>query len=120
MKKAYDLAQKIIDGINDYSEHYVTSFGKTIHTEEQLMALNMILENGFTLYNYIVKHEFYEGKPEILTACNEVAKYLEKLEINEENAKKLQMSSALQVWEQARLAIAMLACTLLDYRDSLN
>ena len=117
MKKAYDLSEKIIKDIEDYSAEYVTDEGKTVTTEAELKALNTIIEEGFTLYKYLVEKKLYEDKPEVIVALNEVGKYLEKLQINEENVKKLQLSNVMQIWNQAKLAIAVLACALLDYRD---
>ena len=117
MKKAYELSEKIIKDIEDYSAEYVTDEGKTVTTEGELKALNTIIEEGFTLYKYLVEKKLYEDKPGIIVALNELGKYLEKLQINEENAKKLHLSNVMQIWNQAKLAIAVLACALLDYRD---
>lgn len=117
MKKAYQLAEKIIIDIENYSEQYVSEEGKTITSEDELQALNTIIEEGFTLYKYLIEKKLYEDKPTIICALNELGKYLEKLQINEQNAKKLHLSNVMQIWNQAKVAIAVLACNLLDYRD---
>ena len=117
MKKAYQLAEKIIKDIEAYSEEYVTEEGKTVTTEAELKALNGIIEEGFTLYKYLVEKKLYDKDPSIVVAVNELGTYIEKLQINEQNAKKLHLSNVMQIWNQAKIAIAVLACALLDYRD---
>ena len=117
MKKAYQLAEKIIKDIEDYSAEYVTEEGKTVTTEAELKALNTIIEEGFTLYKYLVEKKLYNIDPSITVAVNELGTYVQKLQINEENAKKLHLSNVMQIWNQAKIAIAVLACALLDYRD---
>lgn len=120
MEKAYSLSEKIIEEVNNYSENNVTSFGKNIYSEESIADLNEIITDGFVLYKYLVEKKYYEGKPRIEYMLNELGKYVEKLQINKENAEKLKLSNALQIWDQAKIVIAALACELLDYRDSLN
>ena len=117
MKKAYQLSEKIIKNIEAYSEEYVTKEGKTVITEAELKALNGIIEEGFTLYKYLVEKKLYDKDPSILVAVNELGTYIEKLQINEQNAKKLHLSNVMQIWNQAKIAIAVLACAVLDYHD---
>ena len=117
MKKAYQLSEKIIKDIEDYSANYVTDEGKTVTTPDELKALNTIIEEGFTLYKYLIEKKLYENDPSILCAVNELGAYVEKLKITEDNAKKLHLSNVMQIWNQAKIAIAVLACALLDYRD---
>lgn len=117
MKKAYQLSEKIIKDIEAYSEEYVTEEGKTVATEAELKALNGIIEEGFTLYKYLVEKKLYDKDPSIVVAVNELGTYIEKLQINEQNAKKLHLSNVMQIWNQAKIAIAVLACAVLDYRD---
>lgn len=120
MEKAYQLSEKIINDVNEYSEKYIGSEGKYVNTSDSIELLNCILEEGFTLHKYVVEKELYIEKPRIIKALVEVQKYIEKLSITEDNAKKLNISNALQLWEQARIAIAFLACEILDFRDTLN
>ena len=117
MKKVYQLAEKIIKDIEDYSANYVTDEGKTVTTPDELKALNTIIEEGFTLYKYLIEKKLYDTDPSITVAVNELGSYVQKLQINEENAKKLHLSNIMQIWNQAKIAIAVLACALLDYRD---
>lgn len=117
MKKAYQLSEKIIKDIEVYSEEYVTEEGKTVTTEAELKALNGIIEEGFALYKYLVEKKLYDKDPSIVVAINELGTYIEKLQINEQNAKKLHLSNVMQIWNQAKIAIAVLACAVLDYRD---
>jgi hypothetical protein len=120
MEKAYALSEKILKDVNTYSEKYTSEDGKSITTKESIADLNVIIEEGFSLHKYLVEKKLYEGKPAIESALIELQKYMEKLSINKENAEKLQLSSAMQLWNQAKIAIAMLACNILDFKDSLN
>ena len=120
MENAYKLSEKIITDINTYSEKHISKEGKSINTEESLQLLNQILEEGLTLYKYLIEKELFKDKPSIEGSLNGMQKYYNKLVINEDNAKKLTLSNAMQLWEQLRVSIAFLACTVLDYRDTLN
>ena len=120
MEKAYQLSEKIINDINEYSQKYIGEEGKYVNTPDSIELLNCIIEEGFTLHKYMCEKELYVEKPRITKALLKVQKYIEKLTITEENAKKLNISNALQIWEQARIAIAFLACEILDFRDTLN
>jgi len=117
MKKVYQLAEKIIKDIEDYSENYVTDEGKTVTSSDELKALNTIIEEGFALYKYLIEKKLYNTDPSIECAVNELGGYIEKLKITEDNAKKLHLSNVMQIWNQAKIAIAVLACAILDYRD---
>ena len=117
MEKAYLLADKILKDIEKYSEENVSEEGKTITTNEALQSLNNIIEEGFGLYKYLVEKKYYEGKDGINACVCELEKYISQLQINPENAKKLHLSNVMQIWNQAKLAIALLACSVLDYRD---
>lgn len=120
MKKTYKLAEKITTEINDFYKNYVSDDSETIHTKESILALDSIIKDGFILYKYLVEKKLYENKPNIEATLIELQKYMSKLEINKENATNLDLSNALQLWNQTVIVIATLACNLLDYRDSLN
>jgi len=120
MKKAYDLAEVIINEINNYSEMYTSEDGQTTTTQDSIMALNSIIEKGLSLYKYLQENKLYEGKPNIIVVMNTLAGYVDKLQINKKNAENLNLSNAIQLWNQCKICIAMLACELLDFRDSLN
>ncbi len=120
MENAYKLAEVLLTDIDAHAEAFTSEEGKMIATSDSVMALNKILEKAFTLHKYLVEKELYVGKPSIEIALVELQKYMEKLQINQENAEKLNLSNALQLWNQAKIAAAILACNLLDFRDSLN
>ena len=120
MDKAYSLSEKIINDVEAYSLKYTTPDSNIIHNEESLADLNIILEEGFTLYKYMIEKNLYVEKPEITATLTELGKYIEKLQITKENAEKLNLENVLIIWEQAKMTIAMLACNVLDYRDHLN
>ena len=117
MKKVYQLCEKIIVDSETYAKDYVSDEGKLIISEDSITMLNTIIEEGFTLYKYLLEKDLLKSIPEAIPATTEIKKYIDKLTINKKNAKKHHLSTALQLWNQAKLAIVYLACILLDYRD---
>lgn len=113
-KKACELSQRILDQINDYMGKYVGMNGKDVVTDSSLMELQEILEEGFALHNFIVEKKLYEGKPRLTSATVELEKFMNQLQINKENAEKLRLSNAIQIWNQTKIAVAVLANTILD------
>ena len=114
IKKACELSGKILDQINRYVADYTTAEGKDVTTALSLSLLQDILEEGFALHNYLVEHKLYEGKAAIEISLVNLEKFMNQLTINKENAEKLKLSNAIQVWNQAKIAVAVLAGAVLD------
>lgn len=114
IKKACELSKKVLNQINDYMGKYVGMNGKDVVSDSSLMELQEILEEGFALHNYVVEKKLYEGKSKITVATVELEKFMNQLQINKENAEKLRLSNAVQIWNQTKIAIAVLANTILD------
>lgn len=119
-EKAYKLSEKIIEDVNSFQENFVSEEGKTVPSQDMIMALNTIIEEGFVLYKYIVENKIYEGKPTITVDVVELAKHMKTLEMTEQNSKNLDLESAMNSWKACEVIIAKLACDLLDFRDGLN
>jgi len=117
MDQVYLLAEKLLNDINDYAGRYTTEDGKDITSEDSVRDLEYILQAGATLHKYIVEKELYKGKPAITAGVMGVQRYLEQLAITPENADKLRLSNAMQLWNQFKIAVAVLASNILDYRD---
>lgn len=118
MENAYKLSEQLLDEINLYEDKYKTDEGKNITTETSIKALNDIIQKGFVLHNYTVEHKLYEHNPEMQVTLVELNKYMDKLAINKKNAENLQLSSAMQIWNQCKLLIAVLAASIIDTVDS--
>jgi hypothetical protein len=114
IKKACELSKKLLDQINDYCGQYIGLDGKDVVSESSIMALQEILEEGFTLHNYLIEHKLFEGKPAIENNLLQLEDYMKRLAITKENAEKLKLSNAIQVWNQTKIAIAVLAGSVLD------
>ena len=114
IKKACDLSKKLLDQINEYCGQYTGVDGKDVVTELSINALQEILEEGFALHNYLVEHKLYENKPAVQSNLLQLEDYMKRLAINKENAEKLRLSNAIQVWNQTKIAIAVLAGSVLD------
>lgn len=114
IKKSCELAKKLLDQINAYCGQYTGVDGKDIVSEFSIAALQEILEEGFTLHNYLVENKLFERKPAIEVSLVNLEKFMNQLTVNKENAEKLRLSNAIQVWNQAKIAIAVLAGAVLD------
>ena len=57
MEKAYQLSEKIINDINEYSQKYIGEEGKYVNTPDSIELLNCIIEEGFTLHKYMCEKE---------------------------------------------------------------
>ena len=117
MEKAIQLSDKILKEIEEYSTNYVTTEGKIATTNVALEKLNVIIEDGFVLYKYLIDKKLYETHQSIVPFLNGVAESIEKLQVTEQNAKKLNLSSATQIWQQAKISIALLACEVLELSE---
>ena len=120
LEDVYTLSEKIVDHVNNFQANYVTETGKNVPSNDMIYALNLIVQEGFGLYKYIVDTKFYEGKPEITVDIVELEKHINSLQMTEKNAKNLDIKSAMNAWNASKIIIAKLACDILDYRDSLN
>lgn len=120
MNKAYELSEKIVREVNTHVDNFKTDEFKDVVCEDMIGSLDTIIKDGVVLYKYLLEKKFYEHLPQIAVDMNELAKLLEKLSTNEENAKKLDFKNSIQLWNQAMLITASLACDLLDFRDNLN
>lgn len=114
IKKACDLSKKLLEQINEYCGQYIGVDGKDIVSELSIMALQEILEEGFTLHNYLVEHNLFEDKPSIKSNLIQLEGFMNRLVITKENAEKLKLSNAVQIWNQTKIAIAVLAGSVLD------
>ncbi|MBO4622467.1 MAG: hypothetical protein J5691_01135 [Bacilli bacterium] len=114
VKKACDLSKMILDQVNTYTEKYTGMEGKDVTTEESLQELQTILEEGFALHNFLIEKELMKESPAIIASLINLEKFTSQLTINKENAEKLRLSNAIQVWNQTKIAIAVLAGAVLD------
>lgn len=114
-KKAVALSEKILIDIDGYFNTYVSNDGKHIKSQDSLKKLNSLLESGFILYNYVVQYKLYNTNTAIKSYTVNLEKIMNKLTINVKNAKKLTLSNAIQIWQQALLTIAVLANSLIEF-----
>lgn len=114
VKKACDLSKKLLEQINEYCGQYTGVDGKDVVSELSIMALQEILEEGFALHNYLIEHKLFEDKPTIKSNLLQLEGFMNRLAITKENAEKLKLSNAVQIWNQTKIAIAVLAGSILD------
>ena len=114
MEKVAQLSEKIINETDAYSKQYTTNEGKTATTQQSLATLNTIIQDICVLYKYIVEKKLYEQMKNTIPALNSLSSLIQKIQINETNANKLHLDSALQVWQQIKAVGTLLACMVLD------
>ena len=114
VKKACDLSKKLLEQINEYCGQYTGVDGKDVVSELSIMALQEILEEGFVLHNYLIEHKLFEDKPTVKSNLLQLEGFMNRLAITKENAEKLKLSNAVQIWNQTKIAIAVLAGSVLD------
>ena len=104
----------ILDQINNYTEKYTGMEGKDVTSESSLNDLQTILEEGFALHNYLIEKDLAKDSPAIGISLINLEKFTSQLTITKENAEKLRLSNAIQIWNQTKIAIAVLAGAVLD------
>lgn len=114
VKKACDLSKMLLDQINTYTEKYTGIEGKDVTSESSLNDLQTILEEGFALHNYLIEKDLAKDSPAIGISLINLEKFTSQLTITKENAEKLRLSNAIQIWNQTKIAIAVLAGAVLD------
>ena len=114
VKKACDLSKMLLDQINTYTEKYTGMEGKDVTSESSLNDLQTILEEGFALHNYLIEKDLVKDSPTIGISLLNLEKFTSQLTITKENAEKLRLSNAIQIWNQTKIAIAVLAGAVLD------
>ncbi len=114
VKKACDLSKMLLDQINTYTEKYTGIEGKDVTSESSLNDLQTILEEGFALHNYLIEKDLVKDSPIIGISLLNLEKFTSQLTITKENAEKLRLSNAIQIWNQTKIAIAVLAGAVLD------
>jgi hypothetical protein len=114
VKKACDLSKKLLEQINEYCGQYTGVDGKDVVSELSIIALQEILEEGFALHNYLIEHKLFEDKSTIKSNLLQLEGFMNRLAITKENAEKLKLSNAVQIWNQTKIAIAVLAGSVLD------
>ena len=114
VKKACDLSKMLLDQINTYTEKYTGMEGKDVTSESSLNDLQTILEEGFALHNYLIEKDLAKDSPVIGISLINLEKFTSQLTITKENAEKLRLSNAIQIWNQTKIAIAVLAGAVLD------
>ena len=114
VKKACDLSKKLLEQINEYCGQYIGIDGKDVVSELSIIALQGILEEGFALHNYLIEHKLFKDKPTIKSNLLQLEGFMNRLTITKENAEKLKLSNAVQIWNQTKIAIAVLAGSVLD------
>lgn len=114
IKKACDLSKLLLTQIDTYCSQYTGIDGKDITSESSIVMLQDILEKGFALHNYLIEYKLFEDKPIIKSNLLQLEGFMNRLTITKENAEKLKLSNAIQIWNQTKIAIAVLAGSVLD------
>lgn len=97
MKKnnnVFNYVDNIITWTDGYYKQFANDLGKIVYSESAISDLNKIVEEIVKLYNYIIENKIYTDNNEIQDILTNIYSYLSKIQINEQNAKKLDLKKS--------------------------
>lgn len=109
MNKLDKMLDEFFVDSDRFAAEYYDETGKLIISQESFNRLSTILKEGLEIYNKVVEDKMFSDDPVIQTLLSEVGKEAQKIEINEENAKKLNTRNAMEVWEDLHAGLVTLA-----------
>ena len=115
MKAIYKHAEKFLNTVDNFEKNYVGVDGKMVRSKDAIESLDALLKKGLKLYNDVINEKVYEKFPILTVILNKIKEYADKLENNEQTAKKLTMENALVIWQQLEVALALLASYIVDF-----
>lgn len=98
-KKLFEKLTEFLTDTNRLYEEYVDDMGQLIMSTETLSHLTSAMKSGLEVYNMVVAAEDYKEDSDIQGVLVEIAREIEKVKTTEENAKKLNLQSSINIWE---------------------
>ena len=107
------LEQFLVDSdrlIDDYTDD---ESGHLIICSESFATLTGILKEGLAINNKIIEEKLYQDNQVIQDCLSNISEKVSKIEINEENAKKINTKNAINKWEDLHAELLVLVMLLL-------
>ena len=115
LKKLLD--EYLVDSDRLVGEYY-DEFGEFIICTESFTKLTTVLKEGLAIYNLIITEELYKDDEDIQKLMGAIFERSSKLEINEENAKKLNTRNAIDSWMDLQSYLLTLAVMILGAEEN--
>lgn len=109
MNKLDKMLDEFFVDSDRFAAEYYNETGELIISQESFNRLSTILKEGLEIYNKVIEDKMFSDDLVIQTLLSEVGKEAQKIEINEENAKKLNTRNAMEVWEDLHAGLVTLA-----------
>lgn len=111
------LEEYLVDSDRLVDEYY-DEFGEFIICTESFTKLTTVLKEGLEIYNLIITEELYKDDEDIQKLMSTIFEKSSKLEINEENAKKLNTRNAVESWMDLQSYLLTLAVMILGSEEN--
>lgn len=98
-KKLFEKLTEFLTDTNRLYEEYVDDSGQLVMSTETLSHLTSAMRSGLEVYNMAVTAEDLKEDADIQGVLSEIAVEVEKIKTTEENAKKLNLQSSINIWE---------------------
>ena len=107
------LEEFMVDSDRLLDEYTDDENGNLIICSESFAKLTGVLKEGLVMYNKIVEENLYQDNYMIQNSLQLISEDAAKLDINEENAKKLNTKNAISRWEDLHTDLLTLGMLLL-------
>lgn len=107
------LEEFMVDSDRLLDEYTDDENGNLIICSESFAKLTGVLKEGLAMYNKIVEEKLYQDSDIIQSSLQLISEDAAKLDINEENAKKLNTRNAVSRWEDLHTDLLTLGMLLL-------
>lgn len=111
------LEEYLVDSDRLVDEYY-DEFGEFIICTESFTKLTTVLKEGLEIYNLIITEELYKDDEDVQKLMSAIFEKSSKLEINEENAKKLNTRNAIESWMDLQSYLLTLAVMILGSEEN--
>lgn len=117
-KKLKDLLEEYLVDSDHMVDEYYDDFGEFIICTESFTRLTTLLKEGLAIYNLIITEKLYQDDEDIQKLMSTIFEKSSKLEINEENAKKLNTKNAIESWLDLQSYLLTLAVMILGSEEN--
>ena len=111
------LDEYLVDSDRMVDEYY-DEFGEFIISTESFTRLTTVLKEGLGIYNLVITEKLYQDDEDIQKLMGIIFEKSSKLEINEENAKKLNTRNAIDAWMDLQSYLLTLAVMILGSEEN--
>ena len=116
-KKLNEKMEEYLVDSDRMIDEYYDELGEFIISTESFTRLTTLLKEGLGIYNFVVTEKLYENDEDIQKLLSIIYEKSSKLEINEENAKKLNTKNAIASWLELNSYLLTLVVMILGSEE---